>query len=115
MPISKENKKRYPSDWYHIALKVKTQACWNCQQCGKPCKHPDESWMNFEKRVLRNRPDVPQPIVRGQHILTVAHLNHTPEDCSPANLKAMCSVCHLRYDKQHHIESRKLNRQKGVK
>lgn len=31
-------------------------------------------------------------------MLTVAHLNHDPQDCRPENLKAMCQRCHLRYD-----------------
>jgi hypothetical protein len=33
--------------------------------------------------------------------LTVAHLNHTPEDCRDENLKAMCPRCHNRYDSAH--------------
>jgi len=35
-------------------------------------------------------------------VLTVAHLNHQPEDCADVNLKAMCQRCHLRYDVPHH-------------
>jgi 5-methylcytosine-specific restriction endonuclease McrA len=31
-------------------------------------------------------------------VLTVAHLNHTPEDCRDENLKALCQRCHNRYD-----------------
>lgn len=31
-------------------------------------------------------------------VLTVAHLNHTPEDCDLSNLKALCQRCHNRYD-----------------
>lgn len=31
-------------------------------------------------------------------VLTVAHLNHTPEDCRPENLRAWCQRCHNRYD-----------------
>lgn len=39
-------------------------------------------------------------------VLTVAHLNHTPGDDRPENLKALCQWCHLNYDKDHHRESR---------
>ena len=39
-------------------------------------------------------------------VLTVAHLDHTPENCDPANLKAMCQGCHLHYDRDHHAETR---------
>jgi len=35
-------------------------------------------------------------------VLTVAHLNHEPEDCRPENLAAMCQRHHLAYDHDHH-------------
>lgn len=38
-------------------------------------------------------------------VLTVAHLNHTPEDCADDNLKAMCQGCHLHYDLEHHLQT----------
>ncbi|MFC7611660.1 hypothetical protein [Teichococcus aestuarii] len=31
-------------------------------------------------------------------VLTVAHLNHQPEDCRPENLLAGCQRCHNLYD-----------------
>lgn len=31
-------------------------------------------------------------------VLTVAHLDHTPENCADENLKALCQKCHNRYD-----------------
>ena len=39
---------------------------------------------------------------KGRIVLTVAHLDHQPENCSDSNLKAMCQRCHLRYDVKHH-------------
>lgn len=38
-------------------------------------------------------------------VLTVAHLDHTPENCQPENLRAMCQRCHLNYDKHHHAQT----------
>lgn len=38
-------------------------------------------------------------------VLTVAHLDHTPENCDPANLRAWCQQCHLRYDARHHARN----------
>ncbi len=37
-------------------------------------------------------------------ILTIAHLDHDAEnhDVALDRLKAMCQLCHLRYDKQEH-------------
>lgn len=36
-----------------------------------------------------------------------AHLDHNPQNCNKDNLKAYCAPCHLRYDAQHHAETRK--------
>ena len=96
MPIKSENKKRYPKEWKMIALSVKEKAEWKCQVCGKQCRKPNEPF-DTHKRTL-----------------TVAHLNHIPEDVSEENLKAMCAPCHLRYDAKHHAETRKNNASQHV-
>jgi len=83
------DKKRYPKDWDRIAQGVKIRAGWKCQKCGKQCRRPGEAF-DTHRRTL-----------------TVAHLNHTPEDVRPENLMAMCAPCHLRYDAKHHAETRK--------
>lgn len=83
------DRKRYPSDWEKIAKKKKELVGWKCEVCGKQCRKPGEPF-DTHKRTL-----------------TVAHLNHTPEDVRPVNLKAMCAPCHLRYDAQHHAETRR--------
>lgn len=89
MPMERD---RYPDNWKEIALAVKEAASWRCQECGKQCRRPGEPF-DTHKRTL-----------------TVAHLNHTPEDCSKVNLKALCAPCHLRYDAAHHVETRKKRR-----
>lgn len=43
-------------------------------------------------------------------VLTIAHLDHTPENCDPANLRALCQRCHLRYDAKHHAETARATR-----
>jgi hypothetical protein len=43
-------------------------------------------------------------------VLTVAHLNHRPEDCSDENLRAACQLCHNRYDAYHRLLSRQRRR-----
>lgn len=35
-------------------------------------------------------------------ILTIAHLDHQPENCDPANLAALCQRHHLAFDAEHH-------------
>jgi 5-methylcytosine-specific restriction endonuclease McrA len=39
-------------------------------------------------------------------VLTVAHLNNTPGDDRPENLRALCQWCHLIYDLEHHHRTR---------
>lgn len=89
MPMEKH---RYPDNWREIATAVKDAAGWKCQQCGKQCRKPGE------------------PFDTHRRTLTVAHLNHTPEDCRPENLMAMCAPCHLRYDAPRHAETRRRRR-----
>lgn len=86
------DRKRYPSNWEEIAKKKKELVGWKCEVCGKQCRKPGEEF-DTHKRTL-----------------TVAHLNHTPEDVRPENLKAMCAPCHLRYDGKHHAETRRRKR-----
>jgi len=47
-------------------------------------------------------------------VLTVAHLNHTPEDCRDENLKAMCQGCHLHYDREHHAQTARQTKTKAL-
>lgn len=86
MPMEKA---RYPANWKQIAFDKKQSVGWICEECGMQCRKPGEKF-DTHKRTL-----------------TVAHLNHTPEDCRPENLKALCAGCHLKYDAQHHAETRK--------
>lgn len=86
MPMQRE---LYPSDWEQIALAVKNDADWKCEECGKQCRRPDEPF-DTHKRTL-----------------TVSHQNHNPSDCRRENLKALCAPCHLRYDAAHHAETRR--------
>lgn len=46
-------------------------------------------------------------------VLTVAHLNHVPEDCRPENLQALCQACHLRHDAAHHAANARRTRRDG--
>jgi hypothetical protein len=40
-------------------------------------------------------------------VLTVAHLNHRPEDNGLENLAALCQRDHLRHDREQHTRSRR--------
>lgn len=93
MPIKAENRPRYPADWKMISLAVREAATWRCQ--GSPA-FPDCRATHAE----------PHPVTGSKVILTVAHLDHQPENCAGDNLRAMCQRCHLNYDRAHHAATR---------
>ena len=121
MPIRHENKARYPADWKAISKRIRDRAGNRCEQCGvengrmiyrgshemmPAWRYADDpvfvssrspfdgsdllgtSWDDFDKR----KGDAVRVV------LTVAHLNHTPEDCADENLRAWCQSCHNSYD-----------------
>ena len=110
MPMQKD---LYPPNWKAIALEIKQSAGWYCQECDRPCRRPGESWAEFQHRMFVNHDYPVEEFVekKGRFVLTTAHLDHNPANCDRSNLKALCSVCHLRYDAQHHMRSRNKNKQ----
>lgn len=102
----------YPKNWEAIARQIKEAADWTCQQCGRPCRRPSETqeqlidrladdfqWAGELFDLTDGGPLGPVAKLRaGRFVLTVAHLNHRPEDCRPENLRALCTVCHCRMD-----------------
>ena len=85
MPIRPENRARYPKDWKVISLTIRTEAQWMCE--GSPA-YPG----------CRAAQGKPHPVTGGKVVLTVGHLDHTPENCDRENLKAWCQRCHNTYD-----------------
>lgn len=101
MPIRASERARYPSDWNAISLSIRERAGQQCECMGECGLH--RTTPGPRRCIERN--GTPGVHTRGRIVLTVAHLNHTPEDCDPANLKAMCQRCHLRYDAAHHAKN----------
>jgi 5-methylcytosine-specific restriction endonuclease McrA len=80
MPIRPENKGRYPKDWKQISYRIRFERAGGlCEVCGAAHGQP-------------------HPLTGSTVVLTVAHLDHTPENCADDNLKAMCQKCHNGYD-----------------
>lgn len=118
MPIRPENKARYPADWPAISLRIRERAEFRCEDCGLPDRQlggrlPDGRWLPARPtgdnglRLTWPAPGDYAWCSDGQRterlrivriILTVAHLDHQPENCDPANLRAWCQRCHNRYD-----------------
>lgn len=113
MPIRPENRGRYPADWPAISLAVRQDAGQRCECTGECGSEKHQQWA----RLAAWDPAIPDarcPALNGQPspltgslvVLTVAHLDHTPEHCGRANLRAMCQSCHLNYDRGHHAATR---------
>ena len=92
MPIKPENRSRYPKDWPQIRAAILERALHRCEGS------PDFPRCNVMNHTLH-------PETGSMVVLTIAHLDHTPENCAPSNLRAMCQRCHLNYDKQHHAQT----------
>lgn len=128
MPIRPENKNRYPKNWKsEVVPRIRARSGNRCEctgQCG--IKH-DESFCNgldgdqpgrcgiangdvsymingrwqvcleSEAGLEMERRD--GKVYRAVRIvLTVMHLDHTPENCADENLLHACQGCHNRYD-----------------
>jgi hypothetical protein len=106
MPIRPENRRRYPADWREISQWIRfVRAGGRCEcegECGRTAKHLDPA-----DGRCRNRHGQPAWKTGSTVVLTTAHRNHQPEDCRPENLFAGCQGCHLAYDHQHHLQTRR--------
>lgn len=95
MPIRPENRHRYPADWPEISRRIRVERAGGRCECIGQCgtEHAGRC------AAVNGRPS---PMTGSVVILTVAHLDHTPEHCDEANLLAACQACHLRYDAAQH-------------
>lgn len=132
MPIKPENKGRYPANWNVIRDQILNRACHRCECCGAP-QYGVGQWIDDQFLLARGAVDynrlqyalvhaaaraladqlnaAEQPAVKYIVIvLTIAHLDHQPENCGTANLRAWCQRCHLRYDTDHHQKNAPANR-----
>jgi len=110
------DRRLYPVDWEAIALKIKDGADWTCENCRERCRRPNENLLAFIHRTSAGV-DSAAGLERTQHprrwMLTVAHLDHCPENCDRTNLKALCVPCHARYDLSQMARKRRLKRERN--
>ncbi len=92
MPISPENRNRYPADWPLRSRFVRfVRARGRCEWC--PAIHGK-----------------PHPVTGSTVVLTTAHIHdHRPEAADLLNLAALCQLCHLRHDRDQHAQTRRAN------
>jgi len=106
VPIRPDDRHRYPDNWPEISHRIRFDRAGGRCECTGECNAATHS---YPGRCLAEHGHE-HPITGSRVVLTVAHLNHTPEDCTDENLKAMCQACHLAYDRDHHIATRRRNR-----
>jgi len=97
MPIRPEMLGLYPPDWSQISLRIRTERAAGRCECTGWCGAVPHDEGRCTAVVGQ-----PHPITRSKVVLTVAHLNHTPQDVRDENLAALCSRCHLALDAEEH-------------
>jgi len=105
MPMQRDH---YPANWETISLARREAAGWQCEQM------VDIEWLQQPVRCFRKQGEM----VRGTKgqlykvVLTVAHLDHNPQNNDPSNLRVLCQVHHLEHDHALHVQHAKETRQK---
>lgn len=89
MPIKPENRSRYPRNWREIRARILERAGHRCE------------WCDVQNYAMRGATRI---------VITIAHLDHQPENNSPVNLRALCQRCHLGHDRPHHLAVRRARR-----
>ncbi len=111
-PIRASERGRYPANWGKVSLSIRRdRANWYCE-CQGQCGVAHHSFLHG--RCGQRQGWLTE---RGTAavVLTVAHLDHTPENCDPSNLLAMCQACHLRYDAEHHATTARETRRQRLR
>lgn len=126
MPIKPENRALYPANWPAIRAAILERAGHRCEHPDCTARNyafgiwhatregwrwgeihdgqdPARSFRQARQRAAEvdfaRGEEGPKPIVI---VLTIAHLNHDPTDCSDDNLRALCQRHHLAHDHDHH-------------
>lgn len=130
MAIRESEKARYPADWKAISKRIREAAGNRCQKCraenggmidrGRKGTSHEGLYMTWDGRVHDEDTGAFRGMCRGSEwnscgritkvVLTVAHLDHQPENCADENLRAWCQKCHLTYDAQHHATNGRATR-----
>jgi len=106
MPIRPENRDRYPFDWSAIRARILFRAGerrgrWSiitearCEWCGAENHRP-------------------HPETDSMVVITIAHLNHTPEDYADGSLAALCQLCHNRLDAPERARGRRQRQEEAA-
>lgn len=134
MPIKPENAHRYPADWAQIRELVLRRARHHCENCGVenhaiggrirsgrwlPALPLGEKLLRLEwpcpgSYAWCRDAELTEQLRIIRIVLTIAHLDHMPENCSLDNLRALCQRCHLAYDHLHHQQTAYATRRRDL-
>lgn len=113
MPIRPENKKLYPKNWKQIRKYILQRANNKCEFCGVDNYsegYRDKDGNFIKSEGMQQEADIldGEKIIR--IVLTIAHLDHDPQNNDYNNLRALCQRCHLRHDIEQHRQNRIKNK-----
>lgn len=111
-PIRASQRARYPVDWPAISLQIRQVRSGGRCEC--PGRHLCGSRHHAVDGRCPARHGQAHPASGSVVVLTVAHLDHIPENVAPSNLMAACQACHLSLDQAHHSHIRAQARAGGT-
>ena len=117
MPIRPENKARYPENWKELRGQILTRADHACEckgQCGNNhWQDPVVSYSAGPGEWCRAENHQDHPVTGSKVVLTIAHLDHQPENNKLSNLMAMCQRCHNTYDAPNRTRNQRANQDRA--
>ena len=118
MPIRPENKARYPKEWPEIRERILKRARNRCEECGllngaRGFRTSSGTFVRTDS-VLQETESMEHGKKIFTIVLTIAHLDHTPENCADDNLRAWCQRCHNTYDAPMRAAGRAERKAAGV-
>ena len=108
MPILPENRHRYPGgspqskEWRAIVEQIRERSFDFCE---------GELFLGYDCEAENGKP---HPVTGSLVVLTVAHLNHRPEDSQSSNLAHLCQRCHNTYDAPHRQRTREARKRRQM-
>ena len=108
MPILPENRKRYPGgspqskEWRALVEQIRERSFDFCE---------GELFLGYDCEAENGKP---HPVTASLVVLTVAHLNHRPEDSQSSNLAHLCQRCHNTYDAPHRQRTREARKRRKM-
>ena len=104
MPIRPEMRDRYPADWPEISQRIRFDRAAGRCECDGRCG------LDHGGARCPELDGEPHSVTGSTVVLTVAHLNHVPEESGDENLMALCQRCHLAHDRPEHQRIARLRR-----